>query len=136
MTSLEELLERTSRTFALSIPVLPEPTRREVMIAYLLFRIADTFEDASHWEPGKRIEALADFQRMLAEPAPEEARRVSERWSAAGPSPHAGYRGLIAETPFVLESFFALRPEAAAPVRVHVGRSAQGMACLNGFCTF
>jgi len=128
MTSLEELLERTSRTFALSIPVLPEPTRREVMIAYLLFRIADTFEDASHWEPGKRIEALADFQRMLAEPAPEEARRVSERWSAAGPSPHAGYRGLIAETPFVLESFFALRPEAAAPVRVHVGRSAQGMA--------
>ena len=46
MTRLEELLENTSRTFALSIPVLPEPTRRQVMIAYLLFRIADTFTDS------------------------------------------------------------------------------------------
>ena len=43
MTTLEDLLEKTSRTFALAIPVLPEPTRRQVMIAYLRFRIADTF---------------------------------------------------------------------------------------------
>ncbi len=35
MTDLADLLEKTSRTFALSIPVLPEPTRREVMIASL-----------------------------------------------------------------------------------------------------
>jgi phytoene/squalene synthetase len=32
--------------FALAIPLLPEPTRNRVGIAYLLFRIADTFEDA------------------------------------------------------------------------------------------
>ena len=58
--TLDDLLEKTSRTFALSIPVLPEPTRREVMIAYLLFRIADTFEDAvalaarrTHRRPGR-----------------------------------------------------------------------------------
>ncbi len=44
---LEELLIKTSRTFALSIPLLPEPTRREVTVAYLLFRIADTLEDGS-----------------------------------------------------------------------------------------
>ncbi len=44
---LEELLFKTSRTFALSIPLLPEPTRREVTVAYLLFRIADTLEDGS-----------------------------------------------------------------------------------------
>ena len=36
MADLALLLEKTSRTFALSIPLLPEPTRREVMIAYLL----------------------------------------------------------------------------------------------------
>ena len=65
MPDPRDLLEKTSRTFALSIPVLPEPTRREVMIAYLLFRIADTFEDASHWPPDARIAALADFNRLL-----------------------------------------------------------------------
>ncbi|HZD06425.1 MAG TPA: squalene/phytoene synthase family protein, partial [Longimicrobiales bacterium] len=45
MADLGRLLDRTSRTFALNIPLLPQPTRREVTVAYLLFRIADTFED-------------------------------------------------------------------------------------------
>ena len=56
---LEELLVKTSRTFALSIPELPEPTRREVTVAYLLFRVADTLEDATRWEPVTQIDQLA-----------------------------------------------------------------------------
>ncbi len=126
--SLDELLEKTSRTFALSIPVLPEPTRREVMIAYLLFRIADTFEDAAHWPAERRMEALREYQGLLSDYAPAEAERVAAKWTAADPSPHAGYRELIAEVPFVLNSFFALGPEAVEPVRAHVIRSAEGMA--------
>ena len=77
MADLADLLEKTSRTFALSIPVLPEPTRREVMIAYLLFRIADTFEDAAHWEPEARIAALSDFNRLLRSPCPARRPRSS-----------------------------------------------------------
>jgi farnesyl-diphosphate farnesyltransferase len=128
LPSLEELLERTSRTFALSIPVLPEPTRREVMIAYLLFRIADTFEDAAHWKPERRIEALEEFQALLRAFSLAEAERLAAKWSAAGPSPHEGYRELIARVPFVLEAFFGLSPGAIEPVRRHVIRSAEGMA--------
>src|SRR5215475_8889573 len=130
--SLEDLLEKTSRTFALSIPVLPEPTRREVMLAYLLFRIADTFEDASHWPAPLRIDALHEFRDLLREgQAPlvhEKANRLSSKWTAAGVSPHEGYRQLIYETPFVLDAFFQLDPEAVASVRDHVSRSAEGMA--------
>jgi farnesyl-diphosphate farnesyltransferase len=126
--SLEDLLEKTSRTFALSIPVLPEPTRREVMIAYLLFRIADTFEDATHWEPDFRIEALEEFSGLLRAFSRPEAERLAAKWSAAGPSPHAGYRELIAEVPFVLEAFEGLSAGAIEAVRTHVLRSAQGMA--------
>ena len=128
MTSLEDLLEKTSRTFALSIPVLPEPTRRQVMIAYLLFRIADTFEDAAHWPPERRIESLREFQELLRGDTPEEAARLSAKWTEAGPSPNAGYRELIAETPFVLDAFFRLDPEAVVSVSAHVIRSAEGMA--------
>src|SRR5260370_31910070 len=56
-THLDELLRETSRTFALCIPLLPDAVRRQVTIAYLLFRIADTFADASHWPVADRLEA-------------------------------------------------------------------------------
>jgi farnesyl-diphosphate farnesyltransferase len=128
MTRIEELLEKTSRTFALSIPVLPEPTRRQVMIAYLLFRIADTFEDAAHWPPARRVEALREFQRLLSRYSAEEAARFATRWTAAGPSPDPAYGQLIAEVPLVLETFFALDREAVSSVCAHVLRSAEGMA--------
>lgn len=43
----KDLLERVSRTFALTIPVLPPALARVVGNAYLLCRIADTIEDAA-----------------------------------------------------------------------------------------
>jgi farnesyl-diphosphate farnesyltransferase len=128
--SLDDLLEKTSRTFALSIPVLPEPTRREVMIAYLLFRIADTFEDAAHWPPDERISALADFNALLRSYSREKAEALSRDWVRREVARHAGYQELMAEVPFVLDAFFALSPGAVDPIRVHVIRSADGMASI------
>jgi farnesyl-diphosphate farnesyltransferase len=128
MMSLEDLLEKTSRTFALSIPLLPEPTRRQVMIAYLLFRIADTFEDAAHWPAQKRIEALGEFHDLLQRFSSEKANRLSEKWTTDGASPDPGYRELVGATPYVLDQFLALDPDAVASVRDHVSRSAEGMA--------
>jgi farnesyl-diphosphate farnesyltransferase len=130
IASLEDLLEKTSRTFALSIPVLPEPTRREVMIAYLLFRIADTFEDASHWTPEDRIAALADFKALLQRDDRPRAELLARAWVSKNIASHPGYRELMAQTPFVLDAFFALSPGAIAPIREHVGRSADGMASI------
>ncbi|HET7370683.1 MAG TPA: phytoene/squalene synthase family protein [Gammaproteobacteria bacterium] len=43
----DSILLGVSRTFALTIPQLPEPLRRVVTNAYLLCRIADTIEDES-----------------------------------------------------------------------------------------
>jgi len=130
MADLGDLLEKTSRTFALSIPVLPEPTRREVMISYLLFRIADTFEDAAHWEPDARIAALAEFNGLLREGSRERAETLSRDWVARRVAHHAGYQELMAEVPFVLDAFFALSPGAIEPIRTHVIRSADGMASI------
>ncbi|MGA7992967.1 MAG: squalene/phytoene synthase family protein, partial [Thermoanaerobaculia bacterium] len=128
MPDLLNLLEKTSRTFALSIPPLPEPTRGEVTVAYLLFRIADTFEDATHWPPEARIEALGEFRSLLENGSSEDAARLARTWTTAGASPHAGYRELIAETPFVFEAFRSLSPEVREILRTHVSRSAAGMS--------
>jgi farnesyl-diphosphate farnesyltransferase len=128
VADLLDLLEKTSRTFALSIPPLPEPTRQEVTVAYLLFRIADTFEDAGHLLPEVRVRALSDLKRLLAAPDREETLRLSGDWTSAGIATHPGYRELLAEVPFVLDAFFGLSSGAIDAIRRSVGRSSDGMA--------
>jgi farnesyl-diphosphate farnesyltransferase len=125
---LEQLLIATSRTFALAIPLLPEPTRREVTISYLLFRIADTFEDAASWPRALRIEALDRFCRLLDRPDPGATVEVARFWAEAVPCEKPAYRELLAETPEVLDAFFALTPAAVDLIRVHTQRTAEGMA--------
>jgi farnesyl-diphosphate farnesyltransferase len=125
---LDDLLVKSSRTFALSIPLLPEPTRREVTVAYLLFRIADTFEDAARWPREERCRALEDFIRLLHDPDGEEVARLTTAWRATPPIDHAGYLELLEATPSVLEAFAALSPAARHQVRLHTERTAEGMA--------
>ena len=88
MTDIEDLLQKTSRTFALTIPCLPQPTRAEVGIAYLLFRIIDTFEDAVLWPPAQRQKALREFIDLLDRPA-AESRALAESWMREPPVEHA-----------------------------------------------
>ena len=78
---LGRLLLKTSRTFALSIPVLPEPTCREVTVAYLLFRIADTLEDATQWSQARQVQELARHHqsRFALDDALGSARKAVER---------------------------------------------------------
>ncbi|HEX9886389.1 MAG TPA: squalene/phytoene synthase family protein [Longimicrobiales bacterium] len=128
MVDLDQLLERTSRTFALNIPLLPEPTRREVTVAYLLFRIADTFEDSVLWPRERRIRALADFQGLLADPATPDRTSLVVEWIREPPLRHEGYVQLLGETPLVLDAFSRLAAEARESIRHHVGRTAEGMS--------
>jgi len=125
---LHQLLVDTSRTFALCIPPLEDAPRRQLTIAYLLFRIADTFEDASHWPVADRLAALDQFCALLLNPSEADARRVTASWHERGPSPHAGYMRLISDVPIVLAAFDALPASARDVIREHVVRSAEGMA--------
>jgi len=125
---IAQLLEKTSRTFALAIPLLPEPTRLQVGIAYLLFRIADTFEDAELWPRARKLEALARFDQLLRQPAPDEARRDAERWLAEPPCANAGYLELLRETPAVLGAFWLLDEGPRQLIGEHTRRTVEGMA--------
>jgi farnesyl-diphosphate farnesyltransferase len=125
---LERLLLASSRTFALAIPYLPEPTRSEVTLAYLLFRVADTFEDATSWPRASRIAALEELNRLLEEAPRSEVGAAARRWAAEVPCEQPAYRDLLAQLPGVLDAFFALRPPAVELIRDHTGRTAHGMA--------
>jgi farnesyl-diphosphate farnesyltransferase len=133
---LQHLLQKTSRTFALTIPLLPEPTRQQVGVSYLLFRIIDTFEDATHWKPERRLEALAEFVCLMEDADPRQAAASAARWTVEPPLDHAGYLELLRLTPRVLEWHRALQPDAREQIRRHLIRTANGMAefvaCTNG----
>ena len=126
--ALHALLQKTSRTFALTIPMLPQPLRTEIGVAYLLFRIIDTFEDATAWPPAERQKALRDFVALMEDDTSDRAARaVSETWLRHPPIDHDGYRELLGETSRVLGWYRGLSAPARAQMRTHVERSAQGM---------
>lgn len=125
---LQALLLKTSRTFALSIPMLPQPTRAHVAIAYLVFRIIDTLEDAVHWSTAHRLRALAEMKALLGSLDPEQGQLVATRWLEQPPLDHEGYLELLAATPRVLEELRALPEPARASIVRHALRSAAGMS--------
>jgi farnesyl-diphosphate farnesyltransferase len=62
----DRILPHVSRTFALTIPQLPEPLRVAVTNAYLLCRIADTIEDEPALPPDETLVFLERFKAAVA----------------------------------------------------------------------
>jgi len=133
-----ELLVRTSRTFALAIPLLPEPTRRATCLAYLLFRLADTLEDADLWPKATRVRALEDLIDLLASRAdaldgrdvrsnsgPTELR---DSWLLQPPTRDAGNIALMRALPDLLDRLDSeTSPAVQKAILGHARRTANGM---------
>ena len=59
------LLKRVSRSFYLTIRVLPGPVRGPIQLAYLLARAADTITDTDAFPSDSRLEHLSQFRGRL-----------------------------------------------------------------------
>ena len=127
MPSTADLLLKTSRTFALAIPLLPEPTQDTVCLAYLLFRIADTLEDAEAWPRERRMQALDELCDLLRTPDLDRARALSQGWLSERPTQYEAYLELLEAVPQVLAEVRAVPESARQIVLSHALRTAQGM---------
>lgn len=125
--SLDELLTKTSRTFALAIPLLPEPTKRSTCLAYLLFRIADTLEDAELWTRPARVAALEAYQALLADPGATRSAEHARRWLVQPPTRSEACLDLLRAMPDVLSDVATLAPAAQSILFRHARRTAEGM---------
>ncbi len=86
------MLGKTSRTFALNIQVLPAGLRRQILLAYLFCRMADTLEDDEELAEASKISLLQMFRGLFPPGADRQARLdafraslppawgASERW--------------------------------------------------------
>ena len=84
------MLGKVSRTFALNIQVLPAGLRRQVLLAYLFCRMADTLEDDADLPADEKMDLLESF-RALFPPGPEAehrledfTRRLPPQWGSSG----------------------------------------------------
>jgi farnesyl-diphosphate farnesyltransferase len=66
------LLDGVSRTFALTIPQLPDGLAKQVANAYLLCRIVDTIEDEVALDPAQKRQFCSQFIRVVAAEEPPE----------------------------------------------------------------
>ena len=123
---IHSLLQRTSRSFALSIPTAPAPIDHEMSVGYLLFRIADTFEDTTEVPVPERVAGLGAFARAVMAPQDAGARAELRRHAEALPLEHEGYHDLMRATDLVLDALQGLRPGAADIIAQHACRTALG----------
>ena len=65
-SSLIALLKRVSRSFYLSVRVLPDAVAAQIGLAYLLARAADTIADTDLLPPSVRLELLTELDRACA----------------------------------------------------------------------
>lgn len=122
-----ELLAKVSRTFALTIPQLPEQLAGWVGNAYLLCRIADTIEDDTALNCAEKSVAIQLLLATLAGTGTAEAFSayltplLSEKTS---PAEHE----LIQRTPEVMQTYFSFPLEVRHILQRAVVIMSEGMA--------
>ena len=127
MPDVYDLLQSTSRTFALSIPRLDEPLRQQVAVGYLVFRLADTIEDEGQATPAQRTAALRDFAARLKARDTAGLKQSLHRWLADHAPDHDGYAQLLSDGGWVCAQLDAMHPDAADRIRFHADRTVAGM---------
>ncbi len=125
---LGEVLKGVSRSFYLTIRVLPAGMRQPVAVAYLLARAADTIADTRAMPPQQRLDQLLAFRAQVQGPAEDEAigvivAGVRERDDGASPAETA----LLARLTQVFDLLEALPESGREQVRGVVGTLTRGM---------
>jgi farnesyl-diphosphate farnesyltransferase len=110
------LLREVSRSFYLSIRLLPAPLRRPIAVGYLLARASDTIADTAELPPQERQEKLETLACAIdAGTSPGTVAGLAQSFATLQGDP--AERELILALPQCLEWLAALAPADQADVR-------------------
>lgn len=122
------ILPKVSRTFALNIGRLEGDIHRTVLLGYLLFRIADTFEDTVYQDEGEKITALKDFSNIF-----KDDKGLGQRLSLYEPlkfrwSEESDDKGLVENGHRALRCYFDIPESHRRIIDPLIVEMAEGMA--------
>ncbi|MEY4496497.1 MAG: hypothetical protein RL744_1561 [Pseudomonadota bacterium] len=120
-----------SRTFALTIPLLPPAIEAVVGNTYLLCRIVDTIEDAAELSPAEKQDLSKLFLEAVLGAIPVEA-FVSPCLEALKNYSNINELDLIAHTPTVLRILHTFPDEDRAAIGRCVSIMSDGMSHFHG----
>ncbi len=126
-----DLLRSVSRTFYLSVRVLPAALRETMGVAYLLARTSDTIADSEGAPAAMRLRRLTDFATMVQSGATPQG--IGNIHRDIQPT-HDGDRALIAALPRVFERFGTFKPWAWKETTELLSKIIQGQS--NDLRTF
>ncbi len=123
----ERILQGVSRTFALTIPQLPDSLEQVVGNAYLLCRIADTIEDDKHLPYADKLHFSERFIKVVGaeQDADQFARDLHPRLS---PTATDSERDLILNTPAVIRITHSFNRRQQAALHRCIRIMADGMS--------
>ena len=124
MEQYGQMLDKVSRTFALSIRVLPRTLRESIGLAYLLFRVSDCLEDHAELDVSQKVILLELWAQILEgnHRAEELVERITDLDSTDPEvyvAQHAGY---------LIESLRRMPPELQDCMTSRCAQSTMGMA--------
>ncbi|MFN8710744.1 MAG: squalene/phytoene synthase family protein [Planctomyces sp.] len=129
---IEEFLQGTSRTFALAIPLLVSIRRQQVGLSYLLFRVADSIEDAPETDAFRKTALLRSLKSCFETEDQEGQQglcaRIDHAPDLSGLWPDQSPTGrLLLEFPRLMEIFNKLPVTVSLAVRQALSTTTAGM---------
>ena len=129
---IDDLLQGTSRTFALAIPLLTAERRRHIGLSYLLFRVADSNEDAPEGDAVTKISLLTAMRTCLNKAAVDTTR--NSEYSGAAAMSFGGLwptesptERLLLQVPRLMDLFGELPSTVANEIRKALASTISGM---------
>lgn len=126
-TTLFAILKQVSRSFYLSLIVLPKAIRRQISLAYLFCRAADTIADTTLLPASERLQALDLFRRSFYESSTAGPDCTSLDAMLALQDVTEGERRLFVHLPTCLALLSCLPPAERTFIRELVLTLTQGM---------
>jgi farnesyl-diphosphate farnesyltransferase len=126
-TFCEVVFPTISRTFAINVGKLPSRLSFQVLVSYLLCRIADTIEDDFGLPPKTKAELLHRFTLLLTD-AEWHNHVVAFEATCQGMDNTRSDVLLLQHTHYVLDCFFAFPPPVQQHIVHWVSELSQGMA--------
>lgn len=124
-----DAVQGVSRTFALTIDVLDEPMSTHICLGYLLCRVADTIEDATHIPPEQQADLLRTYDAALDPATPSDIDAFDAAVEAWMPDETAEDDWIVvAEAPRIVAVFEELPTDVCEAILPPVRELTDGMA--------